>query len=283
MKCFCCGKPGHGKETCYFREKKCFKCGKIGHTQAVCRPRPFVKQNRDRKNVQNVVEDDLLYQVGKSLFNQIVCINDRRVRMVFDTGAEVSIINERVFNALGGNAHLPLRTKENPIKAYGNNEINVLGETRVTVADNGKQLVLPVVVTRGDNPCIYGCDWIRQLRPTFTINEIRSGVTLVLKDNVKPVFCRPRTIPFGLRDRVEAEIGRLVNEKVLIKVDESEWATPIVPVVKPDGKIRLCGDFKVTLNPNLKDRISTTRPLEDIVNSLCGSCLLYTSPSPRDS
>ena len=31
-------------------------------------------------------------------------------------------------------------------------------------------------------------------------------------------------------------------------VEFSEWATPIVPIVKSDGTIRICGDFKITLS-----------------------------------
>ncbi|GFQ88635.1 uncharacterized protein K02A2.6 [Trichonephila clavata] len=57
--------------------------------------------------------------------------------------------------------------------------------------------------------------------------------------------------PFALKGRVENEIDRLERENIIEKVESSEWATPVVPVVKTDGSIRLCADYSVTLNPNL--------------------------------
>lgn len=39
---------------------------------------------------------------------------------------------------------------------------------------------------------------------------------------------------------------------ILEKVSYSEWAAPIVAVPKKDGKFRVCGDYKVTINPVLE-------------------------------
>ncbi|GFW52231.1 retrovirus-related Pol polyprotein from transposon 412 [Trichonephila clavipes] len=68
---------------------------------------------------------------------------------------------------------------------------------------------------------------------------------LKLRHGVKPIFCRVRTVPFALKGRVENEIDRLEKEGIIEKVDSSEWATPVVPVVKSDGSIRLCADYSV--------------------------------------
>ena len=34
-------------------------------------------------------------------------------------------------------------------------------------------------------------------------------------------------------------------------MDTFEWASPTVPVMKVDGSMRHCGDYKVTINPYL--------------------------------
>ena len=50
---------------------------------------------------------------------------------------------------------------------------------------------------------------------------------------------------------MEKELDRLEQEGVLEKTNYSEWAAPIVVVPKLDGRLRLCGDYKVTINPVL--------------------------------
>ena len=68
--------------------------------------------------------------------------------------------------------------------------------------------------------------------------------------SAKPKYCKARVVPYALRDKVEKELARLVNEGTLESVDVSNWASPIVTVLKPDKVcVRSCADFKQTINP----------------------------------
>ena len=93
---------------------------------------------------------------------------------------------------------------------------------------------------------------------------------LVLKQGVTPKFCRARSVPFALRSAVETELDRLEKLGVVEKVSHSDWVTPIVPVVKGNGKVRICGDYKVTVNPCLDvDQHPLPKP-EELFATLSG-------------
>ena len=86
---------------------------------------------------------------------------------------------------------------------------------------------------------------------------------LKLKEIVIPRFHRPWPVPFALKGAVEQELAGLDEKGVLKKVSHSSWAAPIVPVPKKDGKVRICGDYKVTVNPHLDvDQHPLPRPEE---------------------
>lgn len=65
----------------------------------------------------------------------------------------------------------------------------------------------------------------------------------------KPRYFKARPLPYALKEKVETELTRLQNEGIIEPVSFSKRAAPIVPIVKPDTSIRICGDYKVTVNP----------------------------------
>ena len=74
---------------------------------------------------------------------------------------------------------------------------------------------------------------------------------LQVQPQAVPRFCKPCPVPFAIRAAVGKELDLLEKQGIIEKVSHSEWAAPIVPVPKRDGRFRICGDYKVTVNQAL--------------------------------
>ena len=59
-------------------------------------------------------------------------------------------------------------------------------------------------------------------------------------------------------------------EGVIEKVSHSDWATTVVIVRKPGGKVRVCGDFRLTINPLLKTDIYPFPNPQELFHALNG-------------
>jgi hypothetical protein len=70
-------------------------------------------------------------------------------------------------------------------------------------------------------------------------------------EKCQPIFHKAKPVPFIQRPKVEAELDRLHRLGIISPVRFSKWAAPIVVVDKPDGSVRLCSDFKVTVNQEI--------------------------------
>ncbi|XP_037576521.2 uncharacterized protein K02A2.6-like [Dermacentor silvarum] len=105
---------------------------------------------------------------------------------------------------------------------------------------------------------------------------------LRLKETAVARFCKARQVPYALRSKVAAEIDRLVENGILKPVPHSEWAAPVVPVVKRNGSIRLCGDFKVTVNQACLTAQYPLPRVDDILATLNGG-EVFTTIDLRDA
>ena len=64
-------------------------------------------------------------------------------------------------------------------------------------------------------------------------------IHLKLKENAIPQFFKPRLVSFALKEKTAEELNRLERIGLSEKVDFSDWATPIVPVLKADSTTRI--------------------------------------------
>ena len=85
-----------------------------------------------------------------------------------------------------------------------------------------------------------------------------------------PKFYKPRSVPFAMRNFVEKELERLQMQGIIEPVKFSDWAAPIVPVLKKDGGIRICGDYKLTVNRAAKIDTYPIPRIDDLFAALAG-------------
>ncbi|KRX58208.1 Uncharacterized protein T09_1331 [Trichinella sp. T9] len=105
-----------------------------------------------------------------------------------------------------------------------------------------------------------------------TIKNTRA--TLHVKPRAEPKTFNARRIAFPLKKPVEAEIQRLVKEGILDPVDPAatpiEWVTPVVCIDKRNGNVPICGNFRVTINPNLLPESHLLPIFEELTMKLVG-------------
>ena len=223
--------------------------------------------------------------------------------MEIDTGASVSVISEETFQAIQrGDQPLQLQKTSVQLRTYTGEAIPVSGSVRVPVEHSGQSLTLPLIVTEGRGPSLLGRNWLSVLRLDWqTIFIVKQNLSLqqvldrhsgVFKEGLgemkdvkakiyiakdeRPRFHKPYSVPFALRHKVEEELERLLALGVIQPVQFSDWAVPIVPVMKPDGRIRICGDYKVTVNLAAKLEKYPIPRIEELFASLASGKVFTT-------
>ena len=119
---------------------------------------------------------------------------------------------------------------------------------------------LPLVVVKGEGPTLLGRNWLSQIRLDWSeihyatspgLQELLSKYSNVFQGlgyfkgyevkmnvdpNATPRFYKAHTVPYAMREKVEAEVDWLVAKGTLEPVEYSDWAAPIVAVVRGDQK-----------------------------------------------
>ena len=292
-KCYHCNKTGHIKRACKAKERV---------AQGTRTPVNYMDSDDGDSDdylasleVHNMDNKDRVIWVSPE-------VQGRVIKMELDTGSAVSVLPYKQYRERFG--HMKLAKSDITLKTYTGEKITPKGEMKCNVKFKGqeKELTLQVVDTPG--PALFGHDWLSKIQLDWSeIKALKLSKTpkggmqhkvdqllqkyesvcsegvgtlkghkadLKVEENCQPSFHKPGQVPYALRPKVEAELTRLEKDGILSKVEYSEWATPIVPVVKRNGSVRVCGDFKVSVNPLLRAEQYPLPRIEDIFANLAG-------------
>jgi transposase InsO family protein len=296
--CASCGKS-HSRYTCPYRNVKCFQCGKLGHIQSVCRA---VKRCQFVDSTEDTVESvsDDLYSLALTvstptrghLYQNIQFLNGKSHDFIVDTGSVESLISKASLDMLYPNTKL----EPTPITIRGitGHSMPILGACKLSLLAIDSETVVCDFIVTVKGPSVLGLKALRSLKFSLSFlsqidndKQIRSLIhhcslasggmkisPVHLEINCEPIFMKRRLISYGLREPVKKALQSLCDRGILIPVEASQWATPIVTPLKQDGRTpRVCGDYRVTLNPKLLQRSCTTVEPEAILSRLHGSCI----------
>ena len=101
-------------------------------------------------------------------------------------------------------------------------------------------------------------------------------VHLGIDENCKPKFCKARPVPEKkLKDAVNVELERLIEQGIVSRVYSSDWASPAVYVRKSNGTIRICVDYSSTINKHLTT-VNASLPTVDEVIASVGEAKVFS-------
>ena len=96
------------------------------------------------------------------------------------------------------------------------------------------------------------------------------------KKDAQPVFCKPRSVPIALQEDLDKAYEQGIAKGVWEPTHFNEYGTPVVPVKKPPlsegtkARLRVCGDYSVTINHQLEDHRHPLPLPEDLMRKLGG-------------
>lgn len=303
-RCEVCGYKSHSKDQCRFVNFTCKNCNKRGHLKRMCKLR--VRNNNFMETVDgDIVEGNVEYDLFHIKCNngepmrQVVTIVDQNILCEIDSGSAVSVLPDSVYQSYFKNKY-ELKSCQVVLNCYNGSKITPSGclQLPVTYDNRTRSITVFVIATQTKQPVLLGRDFIsvfdlqlcnvecNNIQQNDYATFLRAKYSKLFTDElgqfnkhtiqikVKPEaqfkFFKPRPVPLALKSKVEDELKRLVDLGILEKVEHAEVATPIVPVLRPDGNVRICGDFSVTLNKMLYMDDYPLPRIEDLFSKLHG-------------
>lgn len=174
----------------------------------------------------------------------VISVEGYNITMEIDTGSALSCVNKETYDL--NFSHLPIKQSQITLSFYDGSIIKPLGYIEVLVNFRNKSKLLDLYVISNGTTSLLGRQWLTELKidiPKFNVCNINNRISdnsandtfleklfnrysevwsgglgrysggtarLVVREGATPVFCRARPLPYALRDRVDAELDRML-------------------------------------------------------------------------
>lgn len=271
--------------TCHFCDATFWFCGKIGHIAHACHSKPAQNSpGRARPHQTSCIQKDpdvlKLQALNLPMYNKdqiYVSVQIKRspCKMHLDTKSLISIISTKTLRKLCLTKVPTLRLAPFVLRDLQKNAIALKGVGTLQVKFKIHTQNLDLSVTEWPYTSLLGMSWFQPfgirvtgrnqtstVAPDFkdicaafpAVFDGQLGfyngppVTLQLDSSVHPICGKARQVPFFFKPKIDEELDQLIEQGVLETVAHGVWETPFITSIKPNGSIRICGNYKCTLN-----------------------------------
>ncbi|XP_044762211.1 uncharacterized protein K02A2.6-like [Coccinella septempunctata] len=274
--CSRCGNLRHNSQDprCPARDSTCTKCNFRGHFRKYCKSRrkretlpqrserksKYSKQSNSINKLDSESEDpDYIFHLDDD--TTIVCnVGGIMIPMIVDSGSKNNIIDEITWENLkqsGISIRKQVKGTDKQFISYASSKpLTVLGYFEAEIrANNKKENAKFYVIKNGKNNLLgkITATSLGILKIEVNVNCVTSAfpkirgivVDIPIDKNVQPVVQPYRRIPIPLEQKVDHILKDLLDKDIIEEVNEpSKWISPMVPVLKGNGDVRICIDMR---------------------------------------
>ena len=169
--CLSCGKMGHARSQCKYRNYTCHSCGRAGHITEACKSKPQKVNKVEEPEPSQVSSHDSVDPFSTSLYNLgsgsngievPVELNGTPLLMELDTGAGVSLISSETYTRHFKDT--PLRPSNTCLHTYTGHPVKVSGQLDVHLTYQDQSADVPLIVVEGSGPSLPGRDWLSHVK-----------------------------------------------------------------------------------------------------------------------
>ncbi|XP_062714010.1 uncharacterized protein K02A2.6-like [Aedes albopictus] len=238
----------------------------------------YIKRSRTVRNIETHERDEIkkeelpVYNIADDDDEFIKCrVGGVEIEMLIDSGSTYNLIDDAIWELLKlkdarftaerdddskrflayGRLPLKLLTVFDAVLEVKDGAETISTETSFYVIEGGQQPLLGKITARKLGllhvglPSSFGKD-VNLVENTKLFPKIKDfQLTLPIDRSVSPVIQPLRRCPIPILGRVKSKLDELLEMGIIERVTKpSSWVSPLVPIIKDNGDLRLCVDMR---------------------------------------